>query len=86
MKKLPQGIELVFRARELGIGVEEGVSLLSGDFQRTLTPHEEADLQNRVMEVEKHLRQDRLWTLALVSSVAAVVSSVTALVALFWHK
>jgi len=33
----------------------------------------EAELQNKVVEVEKHNREHRLWIIALVSAIASVI-------------
>jgi hypothetical protein len=42
----------------------------------------EQEIQRRVMDAERHLREHRLWWVALISAVASVVSALTALVAL----
>ena len=82
MAKDLQGDALVKRAEELGADIL-GEPRRGDGFRKTAPDHV---LQARVIEAESHQRQDRLWIVAVVSSAAAVISSLTALVALFWHR
>ncbi len=42
----------------------------------------DAESQNKVAEVERHIREHRLWIIALVSAIASVLSAMTALIAI----
>ncbi len=64
-KKLLQGEELVKRATELGVSL--------GNLSNS-----EPELQRRVIEAERHRRDASLWTLALVSAVASMLSAAAA--------
>jgi hypothetical protein len=81
MKKLPEGEALRKRAKELGIDVDN-------EWNPSAMSHAVSDgeIQARILAFEEQRRQDRLWIVAVVSSAAAVISSVTALVALFLHR
>jgi len=84
MSKLLQGTELEQRCTELGISIEgpprtqssSGSSPRASDFE----------LQRRLFEAERSLRESRLWLVALISSIASVLSAAVALVALFVAK
>ena len=84
MKKLLQGEELEKRCIEVGVNIEgsprtqssSGSSPRASDFE----------LQRRLLEAERSVRESRLWLLALVSAVASVLSAAVALVALFYAK
>lgn len=84
MTKLLQGEDLHKRCIELGIDIEgssrsrssSGSSPLASDFE----------LQHRLFEAERSVRESRLWLLALVSAIASVLSAAVALVALFYAK
>jgi hypothetical protein len=80
-RKLLQGEALQKRVVELGVST---VGEMKSYGVRPAA--DEATLQERVLRVEEQRRQDRLWIVAVVSSAAAVISSLTALAALFWHR
>ena len=82
MAKLLQGEALLKRAEVLGVDTL-GEPRRGDGFRKTAPDHV---LQARVIEAESHQRQDRLWIVAVVSAVAAVISSATALVALLLHR
>ena len=66
-------------AKELGVDIQ-GSSLsksVSGGPRRA----DDHDLQRRVIEVERHIRESRLWLIALISAGASIVSAITARVA-----
>ncbi len=81
MKKLLKGEKLQKRAEELGIECSgtEIRHINSGEHWSVY----EADLQNKVMEVERHIREHRLWIIALISAIASVLSAITALIAIY---
>ncbi len=84
MEKHLQGDELEKRCIELGVNIEglprtqssSGSSTRASDFE----------LQHRLLEAERSVRESRLWLLALVSASASVLSTAVALVALFYAK
>lgn len=73
-----QGDALYERAKKLGVSTGSGKSYLVpgesiSDFQAP-----EHDIQQRVMEAERHQREGRLWLVALVAGIASVVSAIAA--------
>ena len=79
MPKLLQGAELEKRARALGIDTQGGpiTQSVSGRHKRA----DDAELQQRVIEAERSIRESRLWIIAVISAVASVVSAITAMIA-----
>lgn len=79
MKKLPQRDALKKRCKELGIecsGLEIGQKN-SGEHWKVY----EFELQRKVIETERSIREHRLWIIALISAIASVVSAIIALLA-----
>ena len=70
--KVLQGKDLEERAREIGVSLDD---LYSGAVIN------EPELQRRVIEAERSLRESRLWLIALISAIASVVSAIAAWVA-----
>ena len=85
-KKLHKGDALKKHAENLGVSIGGDKPISDHLPMMGNQPASEHELQRRVMEAENHQRQDRLWIVALVSAVAAVISSATALVALLFHR
>lgn len=81
MKKLLKGNELKKRAEELGIECSGNEIRHSNSGEHWAVY--EAELQNKIMEVERHIREHRLWIIALISAIASVLSAITALVVIF---
>jgi hypothetical protein len=79
-KKLLEGEALEQRARELGVDIQGGpiTQSVSGRHRRA----DDAELQRRVIETERALRESRLWLLAFISAIASVISAVAAFVAI----
>ena len=79
-KKLLEGDALEQRAKELGVDIQGGpiTQSVSGRHRRA----DDAELQRRVMEAERALRESRLWLLAFISAIASVISAAAALVAI----
>ncbi len=79
MKRLLEGNALEQRAKQLGvditgdtfIGTSSGVRSRASDYE----------LQHRVIEAERSLRESRMWLLALISAIASVASAAAALLA-----
>jgi hypothetical protein len=79
MAKLLEGEQLVQRARELGIDVVGEPRTQSSSGRAPFAP--DYELQHRVIEAERRIRESRLWILALISAIASVLSAITALIA-----
>ena len=77
--KLLQRDQLEERARNLGVDVT-GVPRIQSS--SGVSPRaSDAELQRRVQEAERGLRESRLWILAVISAAASVLSAVAAVVA-----
>jgi hypothetical protein len=78
MTKLLQGDELETKARELGVDTQGGpiTQSVSGRQKRA----DDSELQRRVIEAERSIRESKLWQIAVISAVAAVFSAVTSLI------
>ena len=81
MRKILEGDALEQRAREIGVDTQGGpiTQSISGRHTRA----DDYELQKRVLEAEKSIRESRLWLIALVSAIASVVSALTALLVVF---
>ena len=79
MKKLPKGKALEKRCKELGIECS-GLEIRQKDSGEHALVYE-FELQRKVIEAERSIREHRLWIIAPVSAIASVVSAVVALVA-----
>jgi hypothetical protein len=78
MSKLLAGEALVSRAKELGVALEGGpdASCVGGHQHQA----DEPELQRRVIEAERSIRESQLWKLAVISALASVFSAVTAVI------
>ena len=84
MKKLLRGHELIARAEQLGVFIyadNAGVPLGENPMFGAIAS--ESEIQARVMQAEKHRRDERLWIFALTSAIASVVSAIAAWVAIY---
>jgi hypothetical protein len=79
MAKLLQSEQLERRARELGVDItgELRTQSTSGRAPRA----SDFELQQRVLEAERGIRESRIWLLALISAVASVLSAIVAIIA-----
>lgn len=78
VKYLPTGEALQTRAKELGVILagEQCVNIPgTGTVPLAVSEYE---LQRRVIEAERHLREHRLWMLAAISAAASAISAVGA--------
>ena len=84
MKKILEGEALEQRARELGVDVQGGpiTQSISGNHKRA----SDYELQKRVSEAERSIRESKLWKLALISAIASALSALAALLAVFKYK
>lgn len=69
-EKLLIGNELIARATKLGVSTTNDTTV------RNVVP--EAELQRRVIEAERAIRDKRLWIVALFSALASIVSAIAA--------
>lgn len=83
-QKLLTGEALQKRAEQLGV-VTSGDQLVTIPGKGTVPlPAAEYELQRRVLEAERHLREHKLWVLAALSAVASCISAVAAWLAILW--
>ena len=75
------GKALETRARELGVDIEGDPRAhnSSGRAPRA----SDYELQRRVLEAERGIRESRLWFLAVISAIAAVLSAAAAMIAVW---
>lgn len=79
MKKLLQGEQLVEKAKQLGVDIQgERLYQSSSGREKIASDYE---LQRRIIETERSIRESKLWLVALISAIASVVSAIVALVA-----
>lgn len=81
MRKLPTVEELKQRCQELGVDTTE-VWFQSGK-RADARPEE---LQRRLIEAERSLREHRLWIVAVVSAIASLASAIAACYAVIVGK
>ena len=79
MTKLLQGDALEERARQLGVDIAGDRITRSASATHARASYHE--IQRRVAEAERGMRESRLWWLALISAIGSVVSAATALIA-----
>lgn len=78
-KRILTGHELVERAEQLGISIyREDANVPIGTKPIMAPVVSEFEIQRRVMEAERHLREQRLWIVAVISAVFAIVSAIAA--------
>lgn len=77
--KLLEGEALEKRAIELGCDIQGSpiTQSVSGRHKRA----DDAELQRRVIEAERSIRESRLWILAVLSAIASIISATTAIIA-----
>ena len=83
-KQVLTGHELVERAMELGVYIYRDDANVPIGTNPVMAPIvSEIEIQRRVMEAERHLREHRLWVVAVVSAVIAFISVIAAWSAVF---
>lgn len=82
MKKLPIGDELEKLAKELGVDIQGDPFTQSTSGRRPRA--DDYELQRRVIEAKRSIRESKLWMLALLSAIASIISAITAFIALFF--
>lgn len=78
MQKLLVGDALQKRAEQLGVAMGTNQSVVVPGRGNVPIIAEDYELQRRVLEAERHLREHRLWLVAAFSAVASLVSAVAA--------
>ena len=77
MTKLLQGDKLEKKAIELGIDIQgNAITQMSMGREKRA---DDSELQRRVIEVERSIRESHLWIVAFISSIASVISATTAI-------
>jgi len=79
MKSIPSGHALIERAEQLGVSIyahDANVPIGVKPIVAPVAP--EYEIQSRVIQAEKHLREHRLWVVALISAITALVSALAA--------
>lgn len=79
LKKLPEGDELTSKCEESGIDLTGDPITGSISGRRKA---DQAELQKRLLNFYAHKRNERLWIIALLSSIASVLSAVAAWIAI----
>jgi hypothetical protein len=79
MKKLLQGEQLVEKAKQLGVDIQGEYLYQSSSGREKIAS--DYELQRRIIETERSIRESKLWLVALISAIASVVSAIVALVA-----
>jgi hypothetical protein len=79
MVKLLNGDQLGQRAQELGVDIAGEPRMQSSSGRAPRAP--DFELQRRVTEAERAIRESRLWVLAVISAIASVLSAIVALIA-----
>ncbi len=82
MKKIPTGRELEQLAESLGVDTQGPPRTRSSSGRAPKA--DDYELQRRVIEASRAIRESRYWIVALVSAIASVVSAIGALVAVFF--
>lgn len=80
-KRLLEGEALMKRAQELGVNTDSGNFVNIAGKGSVPLPAPEYEIQRRILEAERHIREHKLWVVALVSAIASVISAVAAWVA-----
>ena len=85
MKKLLTGHELIERAQVLGVSIyreDEVIPIGTKPIMAAIAA--ESIIQSRVLEAERHIREHKLWLIALISSISALVSALAAWAAIIY--
>jgi hypothetical protein len=78
MGKLLEGDALEKHARKLGVDISGELITRSASGRSQRAP--DFELQQRVTEAERRIRESRMWIFAMVSAIASVLSAAAALV------
>lgn len=78
MRKLPTGEDLRDRAKELGVITDSDDTYAVPSEGNVAFQASDHEIQRRVIEAERHLREHRLWIIAVISALASVISALAA--------
>ena len=81
----PRGQELFDYAERLGVSMG-GLPHPSIGPSGPTWAYNEPEVQRRVMEMERHIRDGRLWWVAVISAVASALSAAAAWLAVLMHR
>jgi len=84
MSKLLTGNELEERCKELGIDTLGEVQSAEKIHARIRLRALDSELQVRLMDYERSVRESRMWLMALLSALASVASAIVAVVAVLY--
>ncbi len=83
MSKMPTGQDLINACEKKGIDIQ-GERILFEDLKKTHRAQAtDYELQQRLIEFKRHLRESRMWMLALISALTSFASAIIALVAVY---
>lgn len=86
-KHILTGHELVERAKQLGVCIyRDDANVPIGQSSIMAPVVSEFEIQRRVMEAERHLREHRLWIVAVISAAIALVSAIAAWAAVIFQS
>lgn len=81
MKKLPTGETLRKRADSLGVWIYSTDAINTEKHGTVPLVVDDYELQRRVIEAERHIREHNLWIIAVTSAILSVISAIAAWVA-----
>lgn len=73
MKKMPEGEALEQRCRELGVDIEGDLIFASSSGRHSRAS--DYELQRRLIDVKRSIRESRLWVVAVISAIASALSA-----------
>lgn len=82
--KILSGHELIDQANKLGVSIYRDDANVPIGTKPIIAPIvSEFEIQRRVMEAERHIREHRLWIVAVISGVIALISAIAAWASVF---
>jgi hypothetical protein len=86
-KQLLTGHELIEKAKELGVYIYQDYANVPIGTNPIMAPIvSEYEIQRRVIEAEKHIREHRLWVVSVISAIIAITSAIGAWAAVFYSS
>ena len=81
MKTLPTGDALLKRAKELGVITGDDGNYIVPGLGNVPFQASDQEIQRRVIEAERHMREHRLWVVAVIAAIASALSALAAWIA-----
>jgi hypothetical protein len=78
MKKLPTGKILRKRADSLGVWIYSTEVIGTAEHGVVPLVMDDYELQRRVIEAERHIREHNLWIIAVTSAIVSIISALAA--------